>query len=346
MKICFLTSHLKERDGASRAVINFTRGIKQVSNHEPCIITLDNSINSTKLNGIEIIDLKKKLGYFSLFDILLGRSSPLKAFKKYLNENETKYIVATDDLVPLSEFSNELVYWSQGVLISIFFWKPFYNKNRFLSTLASPFLLYNTIKFSSLVQRYRVLLANSRTSAYYVSLFYNRTPKEVVYPPIDVDYFKPSKDKENFVLVILKRGYPSHVELIKKIAEKVKMKVIGYKIPNAEYLEKVSDEELRDLYSSALVVLYPVDFDYFGYIPVESMASGTPVIAFKYSGGPSETIIDGKTGWLASDEEEFYKLTLKAYKEGYPEEVILNSRRRAETFSIQNQTRLLLSYII
>ncbi|QXJ28562.1 putative glycosyltransferase [Saccharolobus shibatae B12] len=76
------------------------------------------------------------------------------------------------------------------------------------------------------------------------------------------------------------------------------------------------------------------------------MASGTPVIAFKYSGGPSETIIDGQTGWLASDEEEFYKLTTRVYNEGYSEEIILNCRKRAELFSIRNQTKLLLSYII
>jgi len=30
-----------------------------------------------------------------------------------------KFIVATDDLVPLSEFKNDLVYWSQGVLTSL-----------------------------------------------------------------------------------------------------------------------------------------------------------------------------------------------------------------------------------
>ena len=73
------------------------------------------------------------------------------------------------------------------------------------------------------------------------------------------------------------------------------------------------------------------------------MASGTPVIAFRYSGGPSETIIDGETGWLASDEEEFYRLTVKVYSEGYSEDINIKSRKRAEEFSIENQTKLLLS---
>lgn len=297
-----------------------------------------------RLGNLEVIDIGKGLGLLSSFRILLGSSSPLKPFKKYLHD-DGKYIVATDDLIPVSEFRNDLIYWSQGVLTSIFFWEPFYKRNKLISTLAAPFLLNNTIKFSSFVRKYKILLANSKTSAVYVSLFYNRPPSSVIYPPLDTDFFKPSKDKERFVLVILKRGYPSHIDLLSKLAEKVKMKVIGHKIPNAEYLEKVSDEELRDLYSSALVTLYPIDFEYFGYIPVESMASGTPVIAFKHSGGPSETIIDGETGWLVSDEEEFYRVTMRVYNEGYPKDIIVKSRKRAEEFSIQNQTKLLLSVI-
>ena len=345
MKVFFLASHLKERDGASRAMLNFARGIRELSNYEPVIITLNSSMNNNKINGVEVINLKKELGSFSSFSILLGYSFPLNKFKKYLNEDGV-YIVSTDDLIPLSKFKENLIYWNQGVLISVFFWEPFYKKNKLISTFASPFLWRNIVKFSNYIKKYKLVLANSRTSAVYISLFYNRSPKGVVYPPLDVDFFKSSKSKERFVLAILKRGYPSHVELLAKIAEKIKMKVIGYKIPNAEYLGKVSDEELRDLYSSALATLYSVDFEYYGYIPVESMASGTPVIAFKYSGGPSETIIDGQTGWLASDEEEFYKLTMRVYNEGYSEEIISNCRKRAEFFSIRNQTKLLLSYII
>ncbi|MUM65933.1 glycosyltransferase [Acidianus infernus] len=344
MKIFFLTSHLKERDGASRAIINFSKGIKQISRYEPVIISLSTSIGVNKLGNIEIINIDKGLGLLSSFRILLGSPSPLKPFKKYLHDDGI-YIVAADDIIPVSEFKDDLIYWSQGVLTSVFFWEPFIRRNKLVSALASPFLLYNAIKFSNFVKKYKVVLANSKTSAVYVSLFYNRPPKAVVYPPLNTDFFKPSKNKEKFVLVFLKRGYPSHVDLLTKIAEKVKMKSIGYKIPNAEYLERVSDEELRDLYSSALVTLYPIDFEYYGYIPVESMAAGTPVIAFRYSGGPAETIVDGETGWLASDEEEFYRLTIKVYNEGYPEDTSVKSRKRAEEFSIQNQTKLLLSII-
>ena len=345
MKIIFLTGRLKERDGGSRAVLNFAKGIRRLSNHEPVIIALNNQISRDKLEGIQVIDLKKNLDIINSFELLVGSSLPLNIFRDYLKEDGI-YIVTRDELVSLSQFKQDLIYWSQGVLVSIFFWEPFYKKRGVLSALASPFLWYNIKKFTEYIKNYKLMLANSKTSAIFISLFYNRSPKGVVYPPLDIEFFRPSKDKERFILAILKRGYPSQVELLAKIAERVRMKVIGYKIPNAEYYEKVSDEELRDLYSSALVTLYPASFEYFGYIPVESMASGTPVIAFRYSGGPAETIVDGETGWLASDEEEFYKLTLKVYNEGYPEEMIIKSRKRAELFSIENQTKTLLSFIV
>jgi glycosyltransferase involved in cell wall biosynthesis len=180
-----------------------------------------------------------------------------------------------------------------------------------------------------------------------VSLFYNRNPEGVIYPSLDITKYRFSKDKEKFALVILKRGYLSHVEMLEKIAERIKVKVVGAKIPNAEYLgDRVSDEELKDLYSRAAVTLYPMDFEYFGYIPLESMASGTPVIAFKYSGGPSETIVDGKTGWLVSNEKEFYETAIKVVENNYSENINKNCRERAKEFSVEIQSERLIENII
>ncbi len=62
----------------------------------------------------------------------------------------------------------------------------------------------------------------------------------------------------------------------------------------------VSDETLDDLYSNARALLYPVEDEDFGIVPVEAMAHGLPVIAHN-SGGPKETIIAGETGILFDD---------------------------------------------
>jgi glycosyltransferase involved in cell wall biosynthesis len=42
----------------------------------------------------------------------------------------------------------------------------------------------------------------------------------------------------------------------------------------------------------------------FGYVPVESIACGTLVLAFSYM-RPGETILNGKTGFLVQNKKEF-----------------------------------------
>ena len=59
------------------------------------------------------------------------------------------------------------------------------------------------------------------------------------------------------------------------------------------------DSTVRALLTSARVVLYTPRGEHFGYGPLEAMASARPVIAVN-EGGPSETVIDGITGFLCA----------------------------------------------
>jgi glycosyltransferase involved in cell wall biosynthesis len=74
----------------------------------------------------------------------------------------------------------------------------------------------------------------------------------------------------------------------------------SHKIGNIEFLGAVSDKQLWQLYAGARALLYPVEDEDFGMVPVEAMAAGTPVIAHR-SGGPQETILEGKTGLFIDD---------------------------------------------
>lgn len=88
------------------------------------------------------------------------------------------------------------------------------------------------------------------------------------------------------------------------------------KHPNIEFLGRVSDEELIDLYSNVLFTLFTFTHEPFGYVPVESMACGTPVLTYNRQ-GPRESVIDGTTSWLANSDEELVGLALKMWREGY-----------------------------
>jgi glycosyltransferase involved in cell wall biosynthesis len=107
------------------------------------------------------------------------------------------------------------------------------------------------------------------------------------------------------------------VKLVTEVAEllnreEVEVLVFGNKTLR-EYVAKkfrfrqvidVSDEELAEIYSSSVVTIAPQKWETFGYVPVESMACGTPVLAFNMM-GPIETVIHGRTGWLAENRREF-----------------------------------------
>jgi glycosyltransferase involved in cell wall biosynthesis len=64
-----------------------------------------------------------------------------------------------------------------------------------------------------------------------------------------------------------------------------------------EFRLDVSDDELIALYSSSAAALFTARNEDFGLVPLEAMAAGTPVLAVD-SGGPRETVLDGRTGWL------------------------------------------------
>ena len=59
----------------------------------------------------------------------------------------------------------------------------------------------------------------------------------------------------------------------------------------------VSDEELVRLYNQAQLTLYAPIMEPFGFVPLESMACGTPVVGVREA-GVRESIVEGQTGLL------------------------------------------------
>ena len=100
---------------------------------------------------------------------------------------------------------------------------------------------------------------------------------------------------------------------------------------NIEFLELVSDDRLADLYSKAKALVFPQEED-FGIVPLEAMASGRPVIAYR-AGGAMETIKEGETG-LFFDEQTVDSLAYAVknfdFKKFKPE----NCKKQAEKFDV------------
>jgi glycosyltransferase involved in cell wall biosynthesis len=69
-----------------------------------------------------------------------------------------------------------------------------------------------------------------------------------------------------------------------------------------EYIGEADAERKRELYSHARALLMPIRWrEPFGLVMVESLACGTPVIAFREGSAP-EVVEEGKTGFIVDDE--------------------------------------------
>lgn len=62
-----------------------------------------------------------------------------------------------------------------------------------------------------------------------------------------------------------------------------------------------TDERLLELYRSATALVFTPRNEDWGMVPLEAMAGGLPVLAID-AGGPRESILDGRTGWLLPDD--------------------------------------------
>jgi alpha-1,3/alpha-1,6-mannosyltransferase len=63
------------------------------------------------------------------------------------------------------------------------------------------------------------------------------------------------------------------------------------------FLPSVSSAFRDSLLAKSSLLLYTPVNEHFGIVPIEAMRAGIPVLASN-TGGPLETIVEGKTGWL------------------------------------------------
>jgi len=167
----------------------------------------------------------------------------------------------------------------------------------------------------------------------------------VIYPPLNCDQFKPAAASPSRDFALTYFGKETIFGLVKQALDAgVKIKAFGSKLamvprwvrqhPNLDCLGRVDDAELVSLYSNALFTFYPFTDEPFGYIPVESLACGTPVMTFNKH-GPRETVSDGRTGWLADDDTDLLRLTIRVWKSGYSGDVTKQCRESATRFDFR-----------
>ena len=137
-------------------------------------------------------------------------------------------------------------------------------------------------------------------------------------------FLKQSKDKDYKLILsgTLSERYRSSTEYYDML-KAMHAKNVVFKL-------NPDDAEVKALYANCTALLFtPINED-FGIVPLEAMASSKAVIAVN-EGGPSETVLQNKTGFLVNSTGEMArKMTFLTEHKGTAEEMGRQGRRRVE----------------
>jgi glycosyltransferase involved in cell wall biosynthesis len=157
-------------------------------------------------------------------------------------------------------------------------------------------------------QRPDYIIANSTYIKSEIKKYYGRD-SVVIFPPVYMERFQKTRNlkhaRKGFLISGRQTPY-KRFDLAVQACTKldIPLTVVGngpdhHRLrklagPSVTFLGKVSDEVLEEEFASAKAYIFP-GIDDFGISPVEAMASGTPVIAYK-AGGALDYVLPGKSG--------------------------------------------------
>ncbi|MBI4437509.1 glycosyltransferase [Candidatus Uhrbacteria bacterium] len=202
--------------------------------------------------------------------------------------------------------------------------------------------------------RVDVFVANSKTVKARIQKYYRRDAT-VIHPPVDTRRFAISSEPKTYFLTGGRLVAYKRYDLVIKAANRVglPLKVFGagpieadlkrMANPHIEFLGRVGEAEQARLYANAIAFIHPQEED-FGITPVESMASGRPVIAYK-KGGATETVVSGLSGEFFHEQiwEELADLMLRFDERRYNPAAI---KAHAEHFSRERFEREMRAFVM
>ena len=153
-------------------------------------------------------------------------------------------------------------------------------------------------------------IANSAFVAKRIEKFYRRDAT-VIHPPVDVSRFDPSGAAENYYLCAGQITPYKRIDIAIEACSRLnkRLVIIGSGAtkemkrkagPTVTFLDKVDDRTMALHFRNCRALLFPGVED-FGIVPLEVMASGRPVVAYR-RGGAVETVAEGRTGVFFDDQ--------------------------------------------
>lgn len=215
--------------------------------------------------------------------------------------------------------------------------------HRYIKSILMVILTWLRIWDRVSAERVDAWVANSHTVARRIKKYYGKE-STVIYPPVDIEKFSLSSEPKTYYLaggrLVSYKRFDLIIEAFNKIGTPLivfgtgpeEKRLRGMAGPNIRFVGRTSDELRAKLFAEAIAFIHPQEED-FGITPVESMASGRPVIALR-RGGATETVVEGVTGTFFDEQsvEELMDTVLHFDHTAFSPEKI---RAHAEQFGLQ-----------
>jgi len=191
-------------------------------------------------------------------------------------------------------------------------------------------------EFGRLARKPHRLLTNSMWSVRALADTFG-VHAEVVYPPVRTSFFTPEARERRHALFVGRLVPHKRVDALLDAFRGLDLELViagggawlerwrAVAPPNVRFTGYVSEDELRDLYRTSLMLIHP-SREEFGIAMAEAQACGTPVISLR-SGGALEIVRHGETGLLLdrTDASELRAAVRRVLEEPFSEEACRNA---------------------
>jgi glycosyltransferase involved in cell wall biosynthesis len=323
MKVAVIQPYLRAREGASYLVA-------RIAEH------FNADVYCIEYNSKNSFDIFKKLKVMELGSIPLPRSRFFDGIRAGITFYFTKLPRKYDVIISVTSPSewirnrNSPVVWnctSPNKEVFSHHHKRMKSKRMF-SKLGFLFAtsIFKQIE-NAIVPKIEYIIAISSITKYRIRYYLSRE-SEVIFPVFNKNRFRNLGYKNYFFYpsrIAPEKRFEYAIEAFRKFqqqgGERVKdwkliiggatetqyseyiTKIKAMAVNNVELLTDISNRDLAKLYGEAYTILFtPLEED-FGMVPIEGFTARKPCIAVN-EGGPKETIIDGKDGYLVNSIEE------------------------------------------
>lgn len=221
-----------------------------------------------------------------------------------------------------------------------------------IARLAMPYFIHKLRMWDRLAaDRVDFFIANSTFVKQRINKYYNRDAK-VIFPPVDTGKFQVYDKPDDYFLLVASRLVPyKKADLVVQAFNDLgwPLKIVGrgpqlkelkrIAKPNIEIIsEFIPDQQLYEMFGKCQAFILPQIED-FGIVPIEAMAAGRPVIAYR-KGGALDYVQEGITGLFFNEQTPQCLIdTLKKFDAASfnPEKI----RQKAIHFDVSNFKRKL-----